>query len=96
MASTYTRKHGLRAWERSNGVGKKETVEAVKSLCLSKALACGVHMGLTLCQQDALLNDVLLSQRLLACLLLKIEEGSKRAHASGFEFVVGTALSSTD
>ena len=63
MASIYTRKHGVRAWERSNGVGKKETVEAVKSLCLSKALACGVHMGLTLCQQDALLNDVLLSQR---------------------------------
>ena len=50
----------------------------------------------TLCQQDAMHNDVLLSQRLLACLLIKREGESNRAHAPGFEFVVGTALSSTD
>ena len=30
MASTYTRKHGLRAWEGSNGVGKKGIVEGGK------------------------------------------------------------------
>ena len=40
--------------------------------------------------------DVLLSQRLLACLLVKREGENKKAHAPGFEFVVGTALSSTD
>ena len=39
---------------------------------------------------------VLLSQRLLACLLVKSEGENDRAHAPGFEFVVGTALSSTD
>ena len=33
---------------------------------------------------------------MLACLLVKREEGGKRAQAPGFEFVVGTALSSTD
>ena len=48
-------------------------------------------MGLTLCQQDALHNDALLSQRLHACLLVKREGENNRAHASGFEFVVGTA-----
>ena len=54
-------------------------------------------MGLTLCQQDAMRNDViLLSQRLHACLLVKRVGENNRAHASGFEFVVGTALSSTD
>ena len=53
-------------------------------------------MGLTLCQKDAMHSDVLVSQRLLACLLVKREEGRNRAHAPGFEFVVGTALSSTD
>ena len=53
-------------------------------------------MGLTLCQQDAMHTDALLSERLLACLLVKREGESKRVHAAGFEFVVGTALSSTD
>ena len=33
---------------------------------------------------------------LLACLFVKREEENNRAHAPGFEFVVGTALSSTD
>ena len=41
-------------------------------------------------------TDVLVSERLLACFLLKREGESKRAHAPGCEFVVGTALSSTD
>ena len=53
-------------------------------------------MGLTLCQQDAMHNDALLSQRLHARLLVKKKRENNKTHAPGFEFVVGTALSSTD
>ena len=34
MESTYTRRHGLRAWEGSNAVGEKGTVEGGKVLVL--------------------------------------------------------------
>ena len=34
MESTYTRKHGLRGWKESNGVGENGIVEGVKVLTL--------------------------------------------------------------
>ena len=50
-------------------------------------------MGLTLCQQDGMHNYVLLYVRLLACLLVKREGKSKRAHASGlYGWGTGTEL----
>ena len=94
MESTYTRRHGLRAWERSNGVGEKGIVKGRAVVTLSHSARMRTY-GI-LCQQNAMHNNALLSQRLLACLLVKREEGNIRAHAPGFEFVVGTASSSTD
>ncbi len=75
---------------------RRESCRAEQSLRSSEALACGVLMGLTLCQQDAMHNDALLSQRLHARLLVKKKRENNKTHAPGFEFVVGTALSSTD
>ena len=88
MESTYTRKHGLRGWKESNGVGEKGIVEGVKvlTLFLKRSHAYLWDFVSHKPQQDAMHNDVLLSQRLLACLLIKRKEGSKKANASGFEF----------
>ena len=99
MESTYTRRHGLRAWEKSDaphGVGEKRIIKGEKVPTLFRSARMRRTFETDFVSARCALNGVLLSQRLLACLLVKREEEDKKAHAPGFEFVVGTALSSTD
>ena len=82
MESTYTRRHGLRAWEGSDaphGVSEKGIIkcEIVPTLFRSARMRT---YG-TLCQQDAMHNDVLLFQWLVACLLACKERGGKQKGA---------------